>query len=291
MLESKSVKEEFLDRFTEELIASFKIDIEKRKREEREKARIKREVELEKLRKKFSEYGEKKENSVKIEKEEPKKVEPNTQAIEPPIITEEKKNLQEIKVNPVKIEKEEPKKDIQKEVPVKMEKSIEPSPSIKQKTPIKITTIPVPKKETPVQPGEIDFGKIVFLIKDPLVTYIECPGEDKSIVIKKMGATSKTQLTLKKEEIQKIIKSFSEVARIPLIEGMLNAKISNLEISAVVSEVANNSFIIKKSPIQNLLKPISQLQRPMMQIPTMPRVANIPKPQADSMPAIRPFMH
>jgi hypothetical protein len=118
-----------------------------------------------------------------------------------------------------------------------------------------------PAQNIALEPGEINFGKIIALARDPLVTYIECAGESKNIVIKKTGQTFKTSLTLAKEEIIAIIKDFSEKTRIPLVEGMLNARYQNLEISAVVSELIPPSFIIRKDIIQNQLNIIKQRPR------------------------------
>jgi type IV secretory pathway ATPase VirB11/archaellum biosynthesis ATPase len=124
-----------------------------------------------------------------------------------------------------------------------------------------------PQLPIPVQPGEIDFGKILFLIKDQLITSIECPGVNKNVIIKKAGNIIKTQIVLEKEEIMAIIKTFSDKAKIPLVEGMLIARIDNLEISAVVPTSASTSpsFIIKKEPVTIQIRPISQLMKPMMQ--------------------------
>ena len=81
---------------------------------------------------------------------------------------------------------------------------------------------------------------------DPQISYIECPGENQNIMIKKAGHTLKTQITLSKEEMISIINSFSEKTRIPLIEGLLSAKYENLEISAIVSNIISPSFMIRK---------------------------------------------
>jgi len=264
----KSKQEEFLDRFTERVIEIRASQLLKKKKEEREEERRKKAIAVAKLKEKFSKYEEK--PKVEEKKEEPKPV------IIPEKIIEEKPKV------------EEPK-------PVIMEKTIvlQPKPIEKKPAPekiIKIISIPIPPKQPPIQPGEADFGKITFLIKDPLVTYIECPGPDKNIIIRRAGVTTKTQITLTKEEILATIKSFSEKARIPLIEGMLKARIANLEMSAVVSEKTNSSFIVKKIIIPDMEKQISQLQRPMMQIPTMPGVPNRPLPPQKPMPPInRPF--
>jgi hypothetical protein len=271
MPEKKSVKEEFLDEFTEEMIMNTKKGLDKKKREEKEVARAKREVEIEKLKKKFSGYGE--------QAEEPKPVEKPAEKIE-----EKKPELKPALImTPSVMQKSpEPINPVQKPMPI--------AKPIPRPQPPKMVNIPVPPVQPPLMPGEVNFGKIAFLIKDPLVTYVESPGVDKNVLIKRAGVTTKTQITLSKEEMLAIIKSFSETARIPLIEGMLNARLSNLEMSAVVSETTNISFIVKKNPIPDMNKPMTQLQRPMMRIPTMPGVPNIlPKPTPAMPPVNRPF--
>ena len=299
MLQQKSIPEQFLDKFTYEIIAIKKQEIAKKHLEEIETARIKRQVEIEKLKQKFSEYGEQ-----KIELKEKIQEKP-FEKINPPISLQQKPQLPNIPVfqrpNPPKIieQKVPEKEEFQRSINIPVPKPPTPTipvtpeqktnPKVQQKPQVQITTIPIPPQQ-PLQEGEIDFGKIRFLIKDPLVTYVECPGVEKNLIIRRAGVTTKTQITLKKEEIINIIKSFSEIARIPLIEGMLNARVSNLEMSAISSENLINSFIVKKNPIPDMNKPITQLQRPMMQIPTMPGVPNILGNQQSLMPVInRPF--
>jgi hypothetical protein len=121
----------------------------------------------------------------------------------------------------------------------------EPKPLTEQRIKINIPSeIPKPT------PLEVDFGKIIFLVRDPLVTYIDCQGENKDIIIRKAGRVFKTQLTLNKQEIDSIIQSFSDKARIPLMEGMLKARFNNLEIAAVISQTSS-SFILRKDIVPN----------------------------------------
>lgn len=101
---------------------------------------------------------------------------------------------------------------------------------------------------------DIDFGKLEVIIRDKLVSYIECSGPGVNIIVKKSENMLKTQIILTKEEIIKIIKSFSEKVNIPLIEGMLIARSEDLSISAVVSETLDPSFIIKRE-ISNPIVP------------------------------------
>ncbi len=134
--------------------------------------------------------------------------------------------------------------------------------------------IKIPIQNIPIKPGEINFGKLMTLVNDPSVSYIDCAGENKDITIRKAGRIMKVDLTLNKEEIDSIIKSFSEKARIPLIEGMLKARFNSLEIAAVFS-ANGSSFVLKRN--LNQISPISQgIQfRPRYPLPQNPSLAKI----------------
>jgi len=217
MLLQKSISQKFLDRFTLEIILNIKNKLEEKQNFRKEEQRRNARVELEKLKQKFENYGEK-----KLEK-----------------------NIIPIYQKPVIISKiEQPKPIITPPIQVSQQPLPPPIKQIIKPRPIQL------------QPGEIDFGRILPIIRDPNVTYIECQGEEKNIIIKREENTISTQIILKKDEINKIIKSFSEKAQIPLIEGMLNARVDGLEISAVVSEVISPSFILKKLNIPTMTMPL-----------------------------------
>ncbi len=108
--------------------------------------------------------------------------------------------------------------------------------------PIAILQAPI---TSPV-PG-MNLGKIEVLIKDNSVSSIECPGPEKKIIIKKNNQTMSTDISLNKSEIDDVIRDFSERARIPLIEGMLRARVENLQISAIVSRISDSRWIITKT--------------------------------------------
>lgn len=258
MLAKKSIQEEFLYRFTEEIIGLVKREAIKKRLDEKESLRIKREVEIEKLKQRFSSYG----NQEKPKVQEPIKVQEIKIEERPKIIIHQQPIQIPIQKPIIKSQvieiSEKPK--VQE---IKQEANIQPK---FKKNEARIIPIQIPV-QTPLKEGEADLGKILFLVRDPLVTYIECPGIQKNIVVRRAGATMKTQITLTKEEINLIIKNFSDAARIPLIEGMLNARIDNLEMSAVVSDISDNSFIIKRNIIPSINKSSTQLQRPMMQFP------------------------
>jgi len=119
--------------------------------------------------------------------------------------------------------------------------------------------ISTPKVEPPkfivkpefTQPAQIDLGKLNFFLQDPNLTSIECPGPNKFLIVKSFGVARPTKITLTNEEINNIIKKFSEETRIPLIGNIFKAALGNLTITAVISEVAGSRFIITKHPIVN----------------------------------------
>jgi len=109
------------------------------------------------------------------------------------------------------------------------------------------------KTITRVAPGKIELGKINVLITDPRVQGLECIGPNKKILVKKDGTTLVTKISLTKEEIKKLISSFSEKARVPLIGGTFKAALGNLIITAITSDFVGDRFIIqKRNPFQPL---------------------------------------
>jgi len=95
-------------------------------------------------------------------------------------------------------------------------------------------------------PAGFNLGKLNILIKDPRVTQIECPGPGKNILARSGRQVKVTQISLSHEEIQNIISEFSKQAKIPIIQGLFKAAVGNLILTAVVSEIIGNRFIITK---------------------------------------------
>ena len=93
---------------------------------------------------------------------------------------------------------------------------------------------------------EIDLGKLNPLIKDPLVKDIECPSANQNIIVSGMMGRKKTDITLSREEIEQIIKKFSETAKIPVHEGVFKVVVGKLIFSAVISNIIGSKFIIRK---------------------------------------------
>jgi hypothetical protein len=251
---------EFIDEFTKEILKVKKKKHDDRINKQKEDQRVKRAVEVGKLKQKFDSYGE-------TAQKAPEKLE---LAVQAPAV-QPVQNVPQPQTAPMIIQKPSSNPQPQKK----------PEPRIKPQN-LPVTTIQIPPRLPELYPGEINFGKILFLVRDPLVTYIECPGEKKNLIIKRAGSTAKTQITLVDEEIKEIIKSFSEKARIPLVEGTLNARVANLEISAIVSESMPPSFILKRIVVDLSPKQTTSLARPMMQFPQ-------PGQQPRAMPAMPPI--
>jgi hypothetical protein len=95
-------------------------------------------------------------------------------------------------------------------------------------------------------PVNFDLGKINPFVYDNKITSIECPGPGKIVLIKAMGSVSTTNITLSDEEIKDVIVKFSQVAKIPLIEGVFKAAVGNLMITAVISGFVGSRFVITK---------------------------------------------
>mgnify|MGYP001610347913 FL=1 len=80
---------------------------------------------------------------------------------------------------------------------------------------------------------------------------IECPGPGKNILVKVRNMVNVTKIILSEDEIKDIINFFSTATRIPISKGILKARLDNLLISAIVSDLTGSRFIMnKKSPYE-----------------------------------------
>jgi hypothetical protein len=93
---------------------------------------------------------------------------------------------------------------------------------------------------------EIDLGKLNDLAKDPSVRTIECNGPDEQVVVEGRMGRKVTGTILTKEEIEEIIGKFSQVSKIPISTGIYRVVAGRLLFSAIISEIVNSKFIIKK---------------------------------------------
>lgn len=94
-------------------------------------------------------------------------------------------------------------------------------------------------------PRELDLGKLNPLIQDISVQSVECNGPDEKIIVK-VPIERTTNITLSKEEIDEIIETFSQTAKIPISEGIFRVAVGNMILSAIVSKIVGSKFIIKK---------------------------------------------
>jgi len=93
---------------------------------------------------------------------------------------------------------------------------------------------------------EIDLEKLNPLLKDPAVKFIEANGSEKNIIVGGVMGRKRTNIILNKEEINRVIKKFSEIAKIPIQEGIIKIAVGRFILSAIISEVTDSKFIIKK---------------------------------------------
>ncbi len=98
-----------------------------------------------------------------------------------------------------------------------------------------------------------DYGKLNNLIKDPTITFIECPGPDKPLTLIRKGQRQFTKITLSKKDIQEFINDVSEKAAIPLLEGVFKVAVDNFFLNAVISESIGSRFIIRKQTPYSML--------------------------------------
>jgi hypothetical protein len=272
-MQEQNLRQEFLDKFTEEIILAIRGRLEEKQKQNFEEERVKKSIEAEKLKQRFSEYLQKDKIRESSEEERIKKLKENLQPsiqeqqsiqFQPSVQQQPLYNQRILQKKPVF---QKPQQEIKIAEKIVMPFHMEVDGDARS---IKMAAVSkeISKERFQQQNNEINFGRISELVNDPITSYIECRGENKNVIIRKAGQTIKTQLTLTKEEIISIIKSFSDIARVPLIEGMLTARKGNLEISAVVSESSSSSFIIKKSvnpqtrgSIAAYPSPSSQLRR------------------------------
>ncbi|HTY44051.1 MAG TPA: hypothetical protein VMC80_02315 [Patescibacteria group bacterium] len=92
----------------------------------------------------------------------------------------------------------------------------------------------------------IDLGKLNPLIKDSNVRLIECDAPDENIIVEGNMGRKPTGIILNQEEVTDIINRFSEKAKIPINTGIYRVVIGRLLFLAIISEVLNSKFVIRK---------------------------------------------
>lgn len=270
------LKKLFLEKFVRELIHARRRQIIELQIQIQENIRREKEIEVEKLKQKFKSYSDrkiKKESRIDVRESIKKSIEKSkiiekehiTPTVLQPIIKKEKIIIQEKIPAPKKTleipaKKEELLLSIRtKQIPKDIKKNYAPQTNKKEeRTVLAISEIKEKKEQREkynpsvsylLTTGEINFGKISVFINDPSIISIECEGSKRPIIIKKRDQLLTTKIKLEDVEIDNIIYGFSERARIPVIEGLLRARVNFLQISAVVSSIVSSRFIITKMPI------------------------------------------
>lgn len=86
--------------------------------------------------------------------------------------------------------------------------------------------------------------KVDNLLNDPRIKSIEC--SEGGISISRGKGSEKTGFRLNEQEAKSIIKKFSEKTKIPLGKGVFRAKVGNIAINAMISDVIDSRFLITK---------------------------------------------
>ena len=98
---------------------------------------------------------------------------------------------------------------------------------------------------------ELDLGKLNTLFNDPMIRSIECNGTESPVIVQTMNYKP-TNIFLNKDEIEEVIETFSNAAKIPIEEGVMRIVAGKYILLAIVSKVIGSKFIIKKIiPRQN----------------------------------------
>ena len=106
---------------------------------------------------------------------------------------------------------------------------------------------PIPKEI------EMNLGKLNNLIKNPIISSIECEGADKQIIVRTPNQ-KKIKTTLTREEIDQVINEFSKHSKIPVQQGIYKVAAGKLILLSAISEIVGTKFIINKiSPEHGLM--------------------------------------
>jgi len=93
---------------------------------------------------------------------------------------------------------------------------------------------------------QIELGKLNPFINDPAVQTIQCNGANENLIVQGKMGEKPINIKLNEEEIKEVIKKFSEIAKIPVNEGIFKVAIGKLILNLVVSKTLGSRFTIKK---------------------------------------------
>ena len=89
---------------------------------------------------------------------------------------------------------------------------------------------------------------LVYLLSDPNVTSLECPGPGKPIVLNKSGNMENSSLVFSQEDIKNVTDEVSRKTGQKFDSGFVKAAIGNFIVSAVISEFVGTRFVMQKLP-------------------------------------------
>jgi len=103
------------------------------------------------------------------------------------------------------------------------------------------------QREELIKTKLIYFDKINRPIQDEEVVLITCLGEKENILIKKTnGDIKKTFIILNKEDINEVIKIFSEKGKTSITNGIIKSHLGNLTLKSTLSDLVDGKFRIEK---------------------------------------------
>jgi len=107
---------------------------------------------------------------------------------------------------------------------------------------------PIPQPQPSIRFSSVDeiIEAIKRLFNDSRVVLVECPGTDQFLLVRTTSRVMLTRIKLTEAEIQGVVDKFSKNTKIPIINGLLNATEDNLNMSAIISDIAGSRFLIKK---------------------------------------------
>lgn len=91
-------------------------------------------------------------------------------------------------------------------------------------------------------------GSLIYLLSDPNVSSLECPGPGKPIVLNKSGSMESSSMTFSQEEIKTVMDEVARKTGQKFDSGFVKAAVGNFIISAVISEFVGTRFVMQKLP-------------------------------------------
>ena len=103
-----------------------------------------------------------------------------------------------------------------------------------------------PGYKIPIKKEKYNLNTIRSILKDPIVFSLECPGENRPIIINRSGIITISNVILSKDEIDTMMKEISEKTRIPMQKGVFKALFEDFLVIAVLSDYIGTRFVIQK---------------------------------------------